>query len=207
MRIEDGALVLEFVDAEAEAAAAAEKLRLEQEAAATAYLEQAKLEAQVAKAAIQSLDPALAVCGSRVDGKLLLLWVVPNSGGQLLVHGLDPRTNERMGHLCLAADDWSFTGYGALETLDTAQVSAELSRFDRRNINGWCNERNEHNEHKEHNEDSQLGLLLRVTLHDDSQRATARVTTVEHHQHGAAANFRFTSDVSPRPPSSGAGTL
>ena len=64
------------------------------------------------------------VCGARVDGKLLLLWVVAHGEGQLLVHGFDPQTSQRMTELVIGPEDWASTGYGALLELAPAEVQA-----------------------------------------------------------------------------------
>jgi hypothetical protein len=65
---------------------------------------------------------SLSISGARVDGKLLLLWVVAHGEGQLLVHGLDPQTSLKMGELVLSSTDWAPTGYGPLAELGPTEV-------------------------------------------------------------------------------------
>jgi hypothetical protein len=65
---------------------------------------------------------SISICGARVDGKLLLLWIVAHGEGQLLVHGFDPQTSQRMGELVIGPEHWAPTGYGPLAPLDPAEV-------------------------------------------------------------------------------------
>ena len=120
VRLVEGELVLEFTAVEPDAA---EPVVTDLIAADVEADIEADVEAEVVPPSLEPGTSSLSVCGARVDGKLLLLWVVAHGEGQLLVHGFDPQSSQRMGQLVLGPEDWSSpTGYGALAELGVAET-------------------------------------------------------------------------------------
>jgi hypothetical protein len=85
----------------------------------------------VEPAAVVEAEPELAsdaevaelvVRGTRVDGKLLLIWVFVHGSDSLMVNGFDPISSEKIGELRVGPDDWAATGYGSLSSLSSTEI-------------------------------------------------------------------------------------
>ena len=87
---------------------------------------------------VSSVATSVLLCGRRVDGQLMMLWVHRSSDSELRVRGFNVLSGEA-SELTMGPDDWAWTGYGSLPGMGTSAVKdlcAQLCRALRMSADG-----------------------------------------------------------------------